>query len=492
MTAKVKKVKTEIIQFDKMQEIFQAALKELFINPASCEETELHYFSIEKSENEESICYDDHLLPASVTENKTAAGYKQFIKDYIQNTLKKTCYVLEESETYNIDNDKEKKVKFRVFWVFCSECLDSNNGKMLLKCVFQKLADVFNQCVKDVIDGIQSESQISDSGYVGVTQKILNGAEAQAALNMQGLFSPLNIDFIDNLSGEYYEKSACESNMIFLSSEASKHLKPEDFLYGFSEIEFIPSNRRLIRKLMQITQNKLYLVLEADERENIFYVVGICTKSVLFQKLKNGNDMSVPYIRVNIKRHMQWDIFLGDTYIFTSINGHYKVDRKLREEFMTGKLKEYFGGTEENYNDLFKNIHNSTEQTHGTMFVIMEPADALFETQRLGDKQYGLPAPEFLQQKCGEYDRKELIEQEINHLNAIDGCVIFGTDGNLYGIGMILDGIAEKRGSPARGARYNSALKYLTYLKKKSKRAMILVISEDGSVDIFTTDDISD
>lgn len=479
------KEQTDIIQFDKKQEIFQAALKELFINPASCEETELHYFSIKKSKNEESIFYDGHLLPASVTENKTAIGYKQFVDDYIQNTLKKTCYVLEESETYNIDNDKEKKVKFKVFWVFFSECLDSNNGKMLLKCVFQKLTDVFNQCVKDVVDGIQNDSQISDSGYVGVTQKILNGAEAQAALNMQGLFSPLNIDFIDNLSGEYYEKSACESNMILLSSEASKHLEPEDFLYGFSEIEFIPSNRRLIRKLLQITQNKLYLVLEADERENMFHVVGICTESVLIQKLKNGDEMSVPYIRVNIKRHMQWDIFLGDTYIFTSINGHYKVDRELREEFMTGKLKAYFGGTEENYKELFKNIQKSTEQTHGTMFVIMEPADAFTETQRLGNKQYGLPAPEFPQQK-------DLIQQEINHLNAIDGCVIFGTDGNLYGIGMILDGIAEKRGSQARGARYNSALKYLTYLKGNSQKAMILVISEDGSVDIITTDDISD
>ncbi len=483
------KEQTDIIQFDKMQEIFQAALKELFINPASCEETELHYFSVKKSENEEVICYDGHLLPASVTENKTAVGYRQFIKDYIQNTLKKTCYVLEESEIYN---DKERMVKFKVFWVFFSECLDSNNGKMLLKCVFQKLTDVFNQCVKEVVNGIQNDSQISDSGYVGITQKILKDAEVRAALNMQELFSPLNIDFIDNLSGEYYEKSDCESNMIFLSSEASKHLKPEDFLYGFSKIEFIPSNRRLIRKLLQITQNKLYLVLEADERENMFHVVGICTESVLFQKFKKRNVMSVPYIRVNIKRHMQWDIFLGDIYIFTSINGHYKVDRKLREEFMTEKLKAYFGGTEENYKELFKNIKKSTEQTHGTMFVIMEPADALIETQRLGDKQYGLPAPEYLQQKCGEYDRKDLIQQEINHLNAIDGCVIFDTDGNLYGIGMILDGVAEKKGSPARGARYNSALKYLTFLKKESRKAMILVISEDGSVDIFTADDISD
>ncbi len=307
---------------------------------------------------------------------------------------------------------------------------------------------------------------------------------------MQGLFAPLNIVFIDNLSGEYYEKSACDSNMIFLSKKAAEHLKAEELLYCFNGIKFIPANNRLIRKLLQIARKDLYLVLEANKEESLFDVVGICSESVLSQKLKNEGKMTVPYIRVNVKKHMQWDIFLGDTYIFTSRNGHYKIDRELQEDFMTRKLRAYFGGTEEDYKELFQNIQRSTKQTHGTMLVIMEPKIAYDETLRLGTKQYGLPATDSQSQKREAHDKAKLIQQEINNLNAIDGCVIFGTDGNLYGIGMILDGIAEESGSLARGARYNSAIKYLSYLSGKSKRAMILVISEDGSVDICTTDDV--
>lgn len=474
--------KTDILQLNTIQKIFQATLRELYMNPASCEETELHFFVIEKSKGQERICYDGNLLPAAVIPSRTTVGYHSLIKNYIQNILNKSSYVLEESEIF-IDNGKLKKV----FWVLFSECLESNHGKLLLKCVFRKLADIFNLYLREPVSDVQE----SDSG-VGVAQKILQSAEAQAALYMQKLFAPLNIDFIDDLSGEYYEKSACESNMVFLSNTASKYLSSEDLVYSFSGIEFIPLNRRLIRKLLQIAQDNLYLVLEADEREDMFYAAGICTKNALAGKLKCGDKMTVPYIRVNIKKHMQWDIFLGDTYIFTSRNGHYKIDRELQEEFMIKKLMEYFGGTKEKYQELFRNIQRSTKQAHGTMLVIMEPATALTETLRLGLKQYGLPAPNFRHQGSGTCNHRELIQQEINHLNAIDGCIVFGTDGHLYGIGVILDGLAEKEGSLARGARYNSAIKYLTYLQGKSQKAMILVISEDGSVDICTTDDLKD
>lgn len=473
---------TDIPQIDTIRDIFQTTLKEIFTNSTSCEETELHYFCIEKIEGQEFIYYDGSLLPEALIQSKMAAGYKPLVIDFIKNTLKKIHYILEESEIY-IDK-KNGRLK-KVFWVLFSECLDSNHGKLLLKCTFKELCAVFNQYLKEELNGVRGcEDGRSDSGYAEVTQKILLSAEAQAASYVQGLFAPLNIVFIDNLSGEYYEKSACDSNMIFLSKKAAEHLKVEDLLYCFNGIKFIPANNRLIRKLLQIAREDLYLVLEANKEESLFDVVGVCSESVLSQKLKNKGKMKVPYIRVNVKKHMQWDIFLGDTYIFTSRNGHYKIDRELQEDFMTRKLLAYFGGTEEGYKGLIQNIKRSTKQAHGTMLVIMEPKIAYNETLRLGTKQYGLPAADSQPHKA------ELIQQEINNLNAIDGCVIFGTDGNLYGIGMILDGIAEESGSLARGARYNSAIKYLSYLSGESKRAMILVVSEDGSVDICTTDDV--
>lgn len=76
---------------------------------------------------------------------------------------------------------------------------------------------------------------------------------------------------------------------------------------------------------------------------------------------------------------------------------------------------------------------------------------------------------------------------DINLLNSIDGSVILDTDGTIHAIGAILDGEIETKGNPARGARYNSAIKYLEFLKKKKISGMILIVSEDGSVEILDT-----
>lgn len=75
---------------------------------------------------------------------------------------------------------------------------------------------------------------------------------------------------------------------------------------------------------------------------------------------------------------------------------------------------------------------------------------------------------------------------EIENLSAIDGSIIMDTKGHIHGIGIILDGDSETEMDLARGARFNSARKYQNRLKKQGVRGMILVVSEDGSVEVLT------
>ncbi len=153
----------DIPQIYTIRDIFQTTLKEIFTNSISCEETELHYFCIEKIEGQEFICYDGGPLPEALIQSKMAAGYKPLVIDFIENTLKKIHYILEESEIY-IDKNNERLKK--VFWVLFSECLDSNHGKLLLKCTFQELCAVFNQYLKEELNGVRGcEDGRSDSGY---------------------------------------------------------------------------------------------------------------------------------------------------------------------------------------------------------------------------------------------------------------------------------------------------------------------------------------
>jgi hypothetical protein len=86
-------------------------------------------------------------------------------------------------------------------------------------------------------------------------------------------------------------------------------------------------------------------------------------------------------------------------------------------------------------------------QKHGTMMVISDRAET--ESGRLS-RQSTLIEP------------RELTEWEIQAVSSIDGAVLFRHSGICHAIGVILDGLETEKGYPARGARYNSAVRYLS------------------------------
>ena len=104
---------------------------------------------------------------------------------------------------------------------------------------------------------------------------------------------------------------------------------------------------------------------------------------------------------------------------------------------------------------------------HGTMLVVS--ADARGEASRLGGQA--------LVVKQAELDG-DLMRQ----VTRIDGAVLVEPDGSLVAIGVILDGLATTGGDRARGARYNSAMRYLASARHAT---MIVLVSEDGMLDLM-------
>lgn len=115
----------------------------------------------------------------------------------------------------------------------------------------------------------------------------------------------------------------------------------------------------------------------------------------------------------------------------------------------------------------------ATEQKHGTMVVITEYKTAVSELKKL-KKQSTLVTPTLIDAKY------------IRYITSIDGAIYFDINGYCHAIGVILDGkAAEDIGDSSRGARYNSALRYMHKLKESSKKCVIVIISEDGMVNII-------
>jgi hypothetical protein len=85
-----------------------------------------------------------------------------------------------------------------------------------------------------------------------------------------------------------------------------------------------------------------------------------------------------------------------------------------------------------------------------------------------------------LEQQCTRIHPVALSREQLGLVAGIDGAVLLDTAGTCHAIGVILDGRATPRGTSARGARYNSTLRYVD----ERKDCLAVIVSEDGTVDV--------
>jgi hypothetical protein len=108
-----------------------------------------------------------------------------------------------------------------------------------------------------------------------------------------------------------------------------------------------------------------------------------------------------------------------------------------------------------------------SEQAHGTKLVVHP--DAAEEGRRL--------APQAL-----TISPERLKGSTLAAMTAIDGAVLVSPDGLCHAVGVILDGAATGTGDPARGARFNSAVRYIAGAGEGS---LVIIVSEDGMIDLL-------
>jgi hypothetical protein len=116
---------------------------------------------------------------------------------------------------------------------------------------------------------------------------------------------------------------------------------------------------------------------------------------------------------------------------------------------------------------LWRVVEKAMEQPHGTTIVVS--AKAAEEAERL-------------ERQSTRIDPVVLGDEMVRRVTSIDGAVLLDDEGRCHAIGSILDGRAAADGRPARGARYNSALRYVI---DAGFPTLAVVISEDGRVDVL-------
>ncbi|WHY79938.1 diadenylate cyclase [Neobacillus sp. WH10] len=170
--------------------------------------------------------------------------------------------------------------------------------------------------------------------------------------------------------------------------------------------------------------------------------------------------------------YFHFDLLYKDNVLMQVSYGIPKLPKpKVNKEKFFDDVARKFDVKLKSIEHLWSLIKVAIQQKHGTMIVISGEAEK--EALRLAN-QSTLIKPQKVD--------KDLMAV----ITSIDGAVLIDRESVCYSIGVILDGVASENGDPSRGARFNSAIRYIDYIEKEFKhKVLIVIVSEDGYVDII-------
>ncbi|WP_128103051.1 tetratricopeptide repeat protein [Paenibacillus sp. DCT19] len=342
--------------------------------------------------------------------------------------------------------------------------------------------------------------------FFGKMQTILKYGESYEIEHQNKLRSEYYInnllDKIDDISTKTYEGANPFGSILFLEKseiENQKQTGSVKFSIKFKADDLISlEDAKRIRKLLELTniEKHLYLISDGDH----VYGLGEVQWPRLMGKFhfridfKGISKYSLSYINFTEHLSNEGQLIVDEGQLVYRSNNDLRMkddmlvsvifkNPKLGEEGYTSErmisiIQEQFKDEnsslmDESVFNLEQVIRKAREQHHGTMVVITDRATADEELVKL-KKQSTLIEPTIVD------------PNHIKFLTAIDGAIYFDTSGECHAIGVILDGIAQERqGDASRGARYNSAYRYYSKLEGFGKKCIIVIISEDGMIDVI-------
>ncbi|EFM11351.1 hypothetical protein PaecuDRAFT_1797 [Paenibacillus curdlanolyticus YK9] len=302
---------------------------------------------------------------------------------------------------------------------------------------------------------------------------------------------------IDAIATRTYEGDSPIGCMMFISNASLGEYAPVSYsIRFFTHMNPITlQDARRIRKLLEMTnkENDLYLIADHE----IVYGIGriewnqidgevlyelefkglsqyrltlISTES---QQSSEGQltmveDRKVYRMRADIE--IKADKLLGVSFKNPEIGeggfSSQRFEKIVRSQFAS------LGISSKEITKLERIVRKAKEQQHGTMVVITDRDTAKSELHALSMQSTPI-------------DPIDIDPAFIKHLTAIDGAIYLDIYGKCHGIGVILDGLAIETGDSGRGARYNSAFRYMNKLHKENKGCVIAIVSEDGMVNLI-------
>lgn len=225
------------------------------------------------------------------------------------------------------------------------------------------------------------------------------------------------------------------------------------------DIPFSLEEHRKIRKLLELTSDEIGVVTNVD------LVLGLGRRLECYDASKEE------IFDVYFKGLHCYDVMHLDQPLLLMRYGNPEQVRHLinRVKFAEDASRVFDGISREQVDNLFILSMAAARGGKGCMLVFIK--DAQVEARRM-------------QRQCIAIKPKKMDVYLVEVLTSIDGALLIDLDGYAHAKGVILDGVIGIEGDASRGSRYNSALTYHEF-RGWQKPTMIVVVSEDGMVDVI-------
>jgi len=266
-------------------------------------------------------------------------------------------------------------------------------------------------------------------------------------LRLTGLFDVLNV-----ISSLHYEGTGAIGELLFAPMGADG----VNFRVRLTTPVSL-RDHKLARKMIEMTGRDLSCVCQGGQ--------GIIGLAVL------ENVLADRVFRVGFSGHYKWNLYYKNEILMHTAFGVPRLPiLPLKDAAFHLNVRRLFHGIErEAEEQLWSIARAAMEQTRGTMIVVSARAEE--EAKRLKKQSLAI-------------EPVGLTPELVRGLSKIDGALLVDTKGGCHAVGVILDGMATEDGDPSRGARYNSAVRYIA---TASSPTLCLVVSEDGYVNMLPT-----
>ncbi|GAB3638792.1 hypothetical protein GCM10027422_43820 [Hymenobacter arcticus] len=224
------------------------------------------------------------------------------------------------------------------------------------------------------------------------------------------------------------------------------------------------SDFRAVRKLLEMTSHDVHLLADAEK----VYALG--------RQVGHYDASREDLFDIHFVTHYAWELAHAGQVLLRARYGLPTLPRpRLNRTRFKRDLKRTFDVHKaDKVAHLWDVVLEASKQPKGTLLVIT--TEALAEADRL-------------KLQCTLIEPVPLTPLITQLITSIDGAVLLDPEGYCYSIGVILDGKASGHGTSTRGARYNSAVRYV---ESSPYPCLVVVVSEDGMVDVLTKENLAE